>query len=333
MTPEHGSRLVDDVARRRLEPVPREEAPIVAAGEEARLLALGPARRGKAGSFRLASHLGLRVTAEREHDAVEAGGIDRREHVGLVLRGVGASRDEMQSVAPDDTRVVARPEGLGADPLRERGQSIESERPVASHARVRRQAGRIAVHERAHDGVPEVLPQVQRDVRKTEGVTGLARSDHGVGGAAGALGGRPCRVEPETERHPDRASARPGGARRRCRPRRSWRLRRAPVAVRRLRREPAHWQRRPPQGSLPGRRPPRAGSTPRAAATSRARRPRGSARPPRRGARARRRRRAPSRRSAPAASAQASVRRRSLHVARALRLLAPQPPPGALPCP
>jgi len=87
----------------------------------------------------------------------------------------------MHSVAPDDTRVVARPEGVGADPLRELGQSIESERSVASHARVRRQASRVAVHERLHDRLSELLSQVQCHMRKAERVTGLARADDRVG--------------------------------------------------------------------------------------------------------------------------------------------------------
>ena len=186
----------------------REEVAIVVAGQEARFLALGSARRGEAGGLRLGTNLGLRVGPEREVDAVEPRRIDRREHVGLVLGGVGAPRDKTHSVAFGDARVVACPEHVGADPLRECDERVEPKSPVAAHARVRREAGGVAVDERLHDGLPERFAHVEGDVREAEGMASLACPDHGVRGAACALRARAGRVEPETERHPDRVRPR-----------------------------------------------------------------------------------------------------------------------------
>src|SRR5207244_5565007 len=87
-----------------------EEGTVVAAGEEARLLALCPARGGEASCLRRGAGLALRLVAERERDPVQRARVDRREHVRLVLRGVRAARDETHPVPLDDARVMAGPE-------------------------------------------------------------------------------------------------------------------------------------------------------------------------------------------------------------------------------
>ena len=66
MAAEDGPGLVDDVAGGRLQPGSPEEAAVVAARQEARLLALGTTRRSEAGRLRLRSHLFLLVPAQRE---------------------------------------------------------------------------------------------------------------------------------------------------------------------------------------------------------------------------------------------------------------------------
>ena len=67
---------------------------------------------------------------------------------------------------------------------------------------------RVAADERLDDGPAELVAQVERHVRQAERVTRLARGDHGVRRAAGALRVRAGRVEPEPQGHADRL--RPG---------------------------------------------------------------------------------------------------------------------------
>ena len=88
----------------------------------------------------------------------------------------------------------------------------------------------------------------------------LARRDHGVGRAAGALGARPGRVEPEAQRHADRVGRARAAARRRCRHRRSSRRRPGPATAPRGRPARSRSRARPPRASRPGRLRPRAGS-------------------------------------------------------------------------
>ena len=108
------------------------------------------------------------LAAEREGDAVEQSRVDGREHVRLVLGRVVAARDQPQPVALDDPRVVARPEHVGTGAARELDERVEAEAAVAAHARVRRQALRVALDERLHDGGAELLAEVERDVRQAE---------------------------------------------------------------------------------------------------------------------------------------------------------------------
>src|SRR5204863_4794007 len=75
--------LVDDRPGFLLEPVASEELAVVAAAEEARLLALGPVRSREAGAPRLFPGLLLGLLAEREPDALEQLRLDPREHVRL----------------------------------------------------------------------------------------------------------------------------------------------------------------------------------------------------------------------------------------------------------
>src|SRR5438874_13281263 len=92
---------------------------------------------------------------------------------------------------------------LRAGPARKREQLGETEAAVAARAGIRRLAARVAAHERGHHRATELLPEIERHVGDTEPVTRLARRDHALGRAAGALGVRPARVEPEAQRHTD----------------------------------------------------------------------------------------------------------------------------------
>ena len=159
-------------------------------------------RRGRRQRPRRACSLAL--APERERDPVEQRRIDSREHVGLVLGRIAAAGDQPQAVPLHDPGVVAGPEHVATGPLGEGDEGVEAKLPVAAHARVRRQAPRVAVDERRHDRGAERLAEIERDVRQPEPVAGLAGGDHRVGGAAGALGARAGRVEPEAQRDTDR---------------------------------------------------------------------------------------------------------------------------------
>ena len=103
---------------------------------------------------------------------------------------------------------MAGREPVGACAPREREQLREAEAAVAARARVRRLAARVAADERSDDRAAELLAQVERHVRHAEPMAGLARRDHAVGRAAGALGIRPVGIEPQPQRHADRVRQR-----------------------------------------------------------------------------------------------------------------------------
>ena len=128
------------------------------------------------------------------------------------MDGSAAAREQEPAVTLDDPGVVAGREAGGADPPREGEQLGEPEAAVAADARVRRLAPRVAAHERADDGAPEPLAEVEREVRDPEPVAGLARRDDRRGRAAGSIGVRPARVDPEAQRDPDRLVAGLAGA-------------------------------------------------------------------------------------------------------------------------
>ncbi len=184
-----------------------EEGPVVVAAEEARLLALGATGDREPGRAGLSARLVLRLLAEREPEPSEDRRVERREHVALILRRIGGPGDRRSAVALDDTRVVTGREPRGTDPVREREQLVEAEAPVAADARVRRLARRIVTRERLDDGRAELLAEVERDVRDPEAMARLASRDHRRGRAADALARRSVRVDPEAQRHADRALA------------------------------------------------------------------------------------------------------------------------------
>ena len=119
--------LVHDRAVGGLEPPPLEESAVVVAGEEARLLALAALGDLQPGGAGLAAGLRLRLLAERELDPVEQRGIERGEHVRLILLRVGCAGEQLAAVALDDPRVVARPEPGRAGALGEVEQLGEAE--------------------------------------------------------------------------------------------------------------------------------------------------------------------------------------------------------------
>src|SRR5207302_5964853 len=157
-----------DRAGGRREAVACEEVPIVAAGEEARLLALGARGDRQAPGARLGAHLVLRALAEREVDALEVAGVEAGEHVGLVLAPVGRAREEPPPLVAHRTSVVPGHESLRARAAGEREQLGEAERAVAAHAGIRSLAARERAPERPGGGAPEPLAKSPGDVRQAQ---------------------------------------------------------------------------------------------------------------------------------------------------------------------
>ena len=129
-----------------------EERALALAGEEAEVLALalGGHRQARGGGE--LAHLGLRQVGEREAQPLERRGSQRREHVGLVLGGVGGRGEQRALAVVDDPRVVAGREGR----RRRAGRRARaSRRSAARRCRPRRGSAccprRVAAHELADD--------------------------------------------------------------------------------------------------------------------------------------------------------------------------------------
>ena len=197
MARELASPLVDDRPVRRLEPPALEEAPVVVPAQEARLLALRPLGRLEARHARIRPRFCLRPVAEREPDPRQVARVEAGEHVRLILVRIGATGEQQTAPVVDDARVVPGGETPRSDPPREREQLREAEAPVAADARVRRFAARVRGDERLDDREPELLAQVERDVRKPERVARVTRRKDRGRRAAGPLGVRPVRIDPE----------------------------------------------------------------------------------------------------------------------------------------
>ena len=180
-----------------------DQRPVVAAADEAHLLALRGIRGREPGRPGLRPRAGLHLPAEREPAPVEDRGGHRRQHVGLVLGGVGPAGDEGRPGAVLDPGVVPRRDPGGAQPVGDLRDRREAERAVAAHAGVGGAPAGVRRHEVVDDRPPEAVTQVDRQVRDAEGVARPARGSHRVGRAAGPLGVRRVRVDPQPKRHAD----------------------------------------------------------------------------------------------------------------------------------
>ena len=122
---------------------------------------------------------------------------------------------------------------------------------------------RVAADERLDDGAPELLAQVERDVRQPALVAEPPRGEHRRGRAARALGLGRLRVDPEAERHAERL--RPGAQQRHGAVDAAAHRDRDAAAARRRRETPARSRPRARRSRdrRRARRPPRAGYRPR----------------------------------------------------------------------
>src|SRR6185312_14581735 len=164
---------VDDLARPAPAAVPLEEGAVVAAADEADVLALRPPRRGQAGGARLGPRLRLGLLAQREPAPLEDGGRHRREHVRLILGRIGAADEQRAPASAPHARVVAGGQAGRADAVGELRQGGEAEAAVAAYARVRGQAGPEPAQEVVDDVAAELLAQVEPEVRHAEGMARL----------------------------------------------------------------------------------------------------------------------------------------------------------------
>jgi hypothetical protein len=145
----------------------------------------------------LSARLVLRLVAEWKPETVEVARIDPRQHVRLVLGGIGTAGHESAAPVQDDPRVVARRKEIRSRPASKAEQLCEAKRSVAAGARIRRLAAGVAADERVHDRLDEAIAHVQRDVRQPERMARLPRRDDGLRRAAGPGRVRPLGIEPE----------------------------------------------------------------------------------------------------------------------------------------
>ena len=122
--------LVDDRAGRAVQALPAEERPVVVAGEEAGLLALGARRDGEPGSAASQPGLALRRLSERKADAVEQVGIDGARACTTDPSRVDARANEAATIPFDEAGVVAGPESVGTGARGEVGERVEAEAPL-----------------------------------------------------------------------------------------------------------------------------------------------------------------------------------------------------------
>ena len=180
-----------------------EERPVVAAADEAHVLALGSVRRLQARGARLRPRLHLGLLPEREPAPREDLSGHPGQHVGLVLGRIGAPGDQGDIPAAADAGVVPGRDPVRPDPVGELDQRREAERAVAAHAWVRRAPCLEALDELVDDRRPELAAQVESDMRHAERMARRAGRTHRTRRAAGPLTVGRARIDPQPQRDAD----------------------------------------------------------------------------------------------------------------------------------
>ena len=180
-----------------------QEVAVACARQEAQVLRVALARHRQAGLPRELTHLRLAHAAEREAQARQRRGRERREDVALVLADVDG---HPQQPAVLHARVVTGRERLRPQPLAQLEHRVESHVAVAAHARVGRETRAVIGQPALDHAGAELRSEVDRQVRHAQAVRQLARAAHGLRRAAAGLA-VVLGVGPQLERHPDRLLA------------------------------------------------------------------------------------------------------------------------------
>src|SRR5258708_35159996 len=151
--------------------VTREEIGAAGAREEAEVLGGGAARHREAGVLGALAHLWLGEGAEREAQPHQRTWGERRESVALVLALVeGHPQQRLTLLAGMCARVVPRGQRWGPQALCQLEHCVETHIAVAAHTRIRRESRCVIGEPAIHHARPELLAQVDREVRHPHAV-------------------------------------------------------------------------------------------------------------------------------------------------------------------
>ncbi len=185
--------------------VASHEARPAGTGQEAEVLGIGLGGDRQAGGRGELAHLRLVQLAERKPHPRQRRRCQRREHVGLVLGRVGGCPQQRPALIAGlrQAGVVAGRELLRPQPLAEFQHRVEPHVAVAADARIGSLAVRVAGDERFDDAGPELVAQVDREVREAHRMRQRPRLGDGRRRAAAALR-VVLGVRPQLERDRDR---------------------------------------------------------------------------------------------------------------------------------
>src|SRR5919106_563185 len=212
--PDPATGPVDDLAGALIEPgVPAQELALSLTGEEAEVLALGPARHLELRAGGNLTHLRLGELAEREAKAGERGRAKAGEHVGLILGVVHRRREQGAGAVVGDPGVMAGGELRRAESVGERDHRVDPQLAVAEHAGVRGPALGVPLDEGRDDAGAELVLEIEGQVRDAERMGDAASAEHRLGRAAAPFSIRAL-VRPELQRDGHHVPARLGLAER-----------------------------------------------------------------------------------------------------------------------
>ena len=196
-----------------------EEAPGIAVGDEAHVVAVRLVRDAEAAIGGFLADLVLGGVAEREHGPPQLLTGQHGQHVRLVLSGVDAAHKPRQLRCSGnrlEPRVMASADRVEAERHRPVEHSRELDLLVAAQARIRRVAARVLVDEVLDDILVEPVGHVPDVERNADDVRGPARVA-GVFERAAATRPAPVRARVARQRQVDAGDvvASLGGPRRR----------------------------------------------------------------------------------------------------------------------
>ncbi len=166
-----------------------QEPAAIGAGHEAQILGVGLGGDRQTGPRGDSPHLGLGQIPQRKPHPRQRPGGERREHVGLILRGVGRHPQQRArgARALGGASVVAGRERLAPQAVGQLEHRIQTHVAVAPHARIRGLALGVTGDERLDNAGAKLLAQVDREMRQAHRVRKPAGLGHRRRRAAAAL--------------------------------------------------------------------------------------------------------------------------------------------------